>query len=191
MKEILKKIYYFLYSFDPTVIKKELFNKLWRWKLKQQGVTLGNNVTFEGPVEIGNGKNIKIGNNVKLGKEVTLAPYKNGFLEIGNNTYIGRYTIIIAYEKVIIGAHTLISPFNYIIDLDHGMAKNRLIREQQYNSKPIYIGNDVWIGVRGVVLKGVTIGDGAIIGGGGVVTNDIPRYAIAVGVPARVVKKRE
>lgn len=55
---------------------------------------------------------------------------------------------------------------------------------------PVRIGNDVWIGVRAIVLSGVTIGDGAVIGAGAVVTKDIPPYAIAVGQPAVVVRQR-
>ena len=54
----------------------------------------------------------------------------------------------------------------------------------------VFIGNDVWIGADVTIMDGVTIGDGAIIGAGAVVTNDIPPYAIAVGVPAKVVKYR-
>ena len=55
---------------------------------------------------------------------------------------------------------------------------------------PVWIGSDVWIGVRAIVLSGVTIGDGAVIGAGAVVTRDIPPYAIAVGSPAVVVRQR-
>lgn len=57
-------------------------------------------------------------------------------------------------------------------------------------TSPIIIGNDVWIGYRAIIMDGVTIGDGAIIGANAVVTKDIPPYAIAVGVPAKVVKYR-
>ena len=58
------------------------------------------------------------------------------------------------------------------------------------NKTPVRIGNDVWIGLNAVVMDGVTIGDGAVIGAGAVVTKDIPPYAIAVGMPARVIKYR-
>ena len=54
----------------------------------------------------------------------------------------------------------------------------------------IYIGNDVWIGVDAIIMSGVTIGDGAVIGARAVVTGDVPPYSVAVGNPARVVKKR-
>ncbi len=57
--------------------------------------------------------------------------------------------------------------------------------------KPIHIGHDVWIGARVIILDGVTIGNGAIIAAGAVVTKDIPPYSIAAGIPARVIKYRE
>lgn len=63
-------------------------------------------------------------------------------------------------------------------------------RAASRTDETVVIGNDVWIGARVVIRRGVTIGDGAIIGAGSVVTRDIPPYAIAAGVPARVIKKR-
>ncbi|MNI40841.1 Chloramphenicol acetyltransferase [compost metagenome] len=58
-----------------------------------------------------------------------------------------------------------------------------------YNQK-IVIGNDVWIGANAVILPGVTLGDGAVIGAGAVVTKDVPPYAIVGGVPAKVIRYR-
>lgn len=55
---------------------------------------------------------------------------------------------------------------------------------------PIIVGNDVWIGRRAIIMSGVTIGDGAIIGAGAIVTKDVPPFAVAVGNPAKVVKYR-
>jgi len=66
----------------------------------------------------------------------------------------------------------------------------RLIREQGVTYKGIVIEDDVWIGSKATIVDGVTIGQGAVIGAGSVVTKSIPAYAIAVGVPARVIGTR-
>ena len=64
-----------------------------------------------------------------------------------------------------------------------------------FNERPLYskgsvvIGNNVWLGNNVCVMPGVTIGDGAIIGANSVVTHDVPAYAVAAGIPARVVKR--
>ena len=55
-------------------------------------------------------------------------------------------------------------------------------------SAPIHIGNHVWVGVRAIILKGVTIGDGAIIAAGSVVTRDVPANTLVGGVPAKIIK---
>lgn len=56
---------------------------------------------------------------------------------------------------------------------------------------PVTIGNDVWIGMRSIIMPGVNIGDGSVIGAGAVVTKDVPAYAIVGGVPAKVIKYRK
>lgn len=64
-------------------------------------------------------------------------------------------------------------------------------REHEFRNKTkIVIGNDVWIGNRAILLKGVTIGDGAVIGAGAVVAKDVPPYTVVVGVPAKIIKQR-
>jgi len=65
------------------------------------------------------------------------------------------------------------------------------MRYQEHTSAPIHIGRDVWIGRGACILPGVTIGEGAVIGANSVVTKDIPDFAMAAGVPAKVIKIRE
>ncbi len=68
---------------------------------------------------------------------------------------------------------------------------SRPVREQGIVARGIRIGDGAWIGAGAIVLDGVTVGEGAVVGAGAVVTRDIPPYAVAVGVPARVVRQRE
>ena len=67
---------------------------------------------------------------------------------------------------------------------------DKLIRKQPLCSKPITIGNDVWVGAGSSILPGITIGDGAVIGARSVVTHDIPPNAIVVGSPAEIIRYR-
>lgn len=90
-----------------------------------------------------------------------------------------------------IGTNTIIAAQCYIIDMDHGIHKDDLIRNQVNTVKAISIGEDVWIAAGAKILKGCVIHDGAIIGAQSVVKGEIPENAIAVGVPTRVLKYRE
>jgi serine acetyltransferase len=158
--------------------------------LKFVGVRSGPGLFLEGMVYAGEGQNVHLGRHVRLGKGVLLGAFRTGKLTVGDHTYIGRYTIILAYQKFTIGDDCLISPFCHLTDINHGFAPGELIRKQPYVSKPVVIGNDVFIGAGCSILPGVTIGDGAVIGARSVVSRDIPPNAVAVGVPARVIRMR-
>lgn len=109
---------------------------------------------------------------------------------IGSQTYINRNTFLDASLSIIIGQESAIGPNCYITDHDHSCEANLPPLEQPLVSNPTYIGDRVWIGANVTVLKGVTIGNDAIIGAGSVVTKNIPERAIAVGVPAKVIRYR-
>lgn len=111
-------------------------------------------------------------------------------LIIGNGVVIGRNCMITIKDELQIGDHTIIGGYVQIIDHNHSCRKNELIKEQKAEIKPIRIGRDVWIGSGAKILCGVTIGDGAVIGANAVVNKDIPAYAVAAGVPAKVVRYR-
>jgi acetyltransferase-like isoleucine patch superfamily enzyme len=165
-------------------------NRFYRIILWLKGVQFGSGLTFEGPVDIGTGHKIWLGQRVKLGKHIYLGTWPTGELVVGNDTYIGRNCIILVYQSVTIGSDCLIAPGCHITDVNHGTAPGELIRKQPLRSKPIHIGNDVWIGAGCSVLPGVTIGDGAVIGARSVVTHDVPPGAIVAGVPAKIIRYR-
>ena len=116
-----------------------------------------------------------------IGEHTYVVP---GSTIVDSRTRIGKFCSIA--KNVSIGTtmhpvHALTThPFSYTgEDGDLSIPPENLIKFQ--NKRPVYIGNDVWIGLNAVVMDGVTIGDGAVIGAGAVVTKDIPPYAIAVG----------
>ena len=133
---------------------------------------------------------IRLDDRTQIARGVLLHPY-GGRIETGIDVHIGPYTTIYGHGGVIIGKDTLISMHCRILSSNHAMpAPGTIIRSQQDILKPTRIGCDVWLGAGVTVLGGVTIGDGCVVGAGAVVTSDLPPYAIAVGVPARVVARR-
>ena len=108
-------------------------------------------------------------------------------LVIGGGTYINRFTMLDASERIDVGQDCLIGPFCYITDHDHGVERGTLLTEQPLVASPVRIGRNVWIGAHAIVLKGVTIGNDAIIGAGAVVTRDVQSGEKVVGVPARLI----
>lgn len=118
-------------------------------------------------------------------------------LIIGKNCKIGDYVHIAAGEKVTIGDNCLMASNIYISDINHGdysgtfehSSPNIPPDNRPLFTKPVSIGNNVWIGENVCILPGVTIGDGCIIGANSVVNRDIPDNSMVVGAPAKVIKK--
>lgn len=117
-------------------------------------------------------------------------------IEIGENVEINDEVHIGATEKIIIEDNVLIASKVYISDHNHGSYKGdeqdspmSIPKERKIHSSPIKIEKNVWIGELCCILQGVTIGEGSIIGAMSVVTKDIPPYTIAVGSPAKLIKR--
>lgn len=142
-----------------------------------------------------NHADIHLGEGVALDRGVTLLctgpPTTSSKISIGRGTYINRFTILDASQKIEIGAQCMVGPFCYITDHDHGVAMDLPIAQQPLTSATVTIGDDTWIGAHVTILKGVTVGSGAIIGAGSVVTKNIRPNSINAGVPTRQIKERE
>jgi acetyltransferase-like isoleucine patch superfamily enzyme len=104
----------------------------------------------------------------------------------------GQECSISAYQHVSIGRECVIADRAMFIDFDHGMVDvERPIRLQGIYKRDVRVGHNVWIGYGACILRGVTIGDNAVIGTLAVVTKDVPANAVVAGVPARVIRMRE
>ncbi len=138
------------------------------------------------------------GNNVALDRGVHIVLTKTDsskkyLINIGNQVYINRNTIIDATTYISIGDNCMIGPGCYITDHDHAFQKlpsNTPINTTPLDGKNTIIENNVWIGANVTILKGVTIGKNTVIGAGSIVTKSIPENAIAVGNPCKVIKNK-
>lgn len=126
-------------------------------------------------------------NGVKLGDYSYL-----GRGTVAHNVIIGKFCSISDFCTIGLPAHTISSiSSSPIFNSIHNGTRYRWTNKNTFHSEiEIKIGNDVWIGYGTMVVKNVTIGDGAIIAAGSVVTKDIPPYAIVGGVPAKIIRYR-
>jgi acetyltransferase-like isoleucine patch superfamily enzyme/GR25 family glycosyltransferase involved in LPS biosynthesis len=148
------------------------------------------NISKSALVEIKNGGLIYVGENTELLEGVVLQTY-GGLIQIGKNCSINPYTIIYGHGNVIIGNNVLIAAHCVIIPANHVFNNsNRPINSQGMNIEGIIIEDDVWLGAGVKVLDGVTIGKGAIVAAGAVVTKNVLPNTIVGGVPAKFIKIR-
>ena len=111
-----------------------------------------------------------------------------GDVTIGDHTRVGIHCTVIG--PVCIGNHVNLAQGITVTALNHNFAdSNRIIDEQGISTKPVVIGDDVWIGANAVILPGVTIGRHVVVAAGAVVTKDVPDYSLVAGVPAKEIKK--
>ena len=154
------------------------------------GLEIGRGVHMERDVHLSvvRGGHLQIGENTAIKAGVAIDV--EGELAIGANSFIGSGTIIVAAERIMIGEDCLIAAYATIRDQDH-VIEDPLTpyRTQGRISAPIIIGRNVWIGTKATILRGVTIGDNSVIGANSVVTNDVKSNCVAVGNPAKVVRR--
>lgn len=112
-------------------------------------------------------------------------------VSLGEGCFIGSGCEFNITSRITVGKNTLIASGSRFIDHNHGTAMDADIKLQEQVELPITIGANVWIGANSIVLKGVTVGDGAIIAAGSVVTKPVEPFAVYAGVPAHLIRWRE
>jgi acetyltransferase-like isoleucine patch superfamily enzyme len=136
-------------------------------------------------------RGIVVGNGVFLGRG-TILSCKNGDILLGDHVNIGFHSEIFSGSAVTVGSHGLFAAYTYLVGGGHEFERAGVpVIEQERRSKGIALGENVWLGTGVKVLDGVRIGRDVVVGANGVVTEDLPDGAVAVGIPARVVRMRD
>jgi acetyltransferase-like isoleucine patch superfamily enzyme len=142
-------------------------------------------------IEIGRDGHVELGRWSWLGHGTKIRCHE-GTVSIGAKTVLGQECTISAYQHVSIGRECVIADRVMLIDFDHGMVEvERPIRLQGIYKRDVRVGNNVWIGYGACILRGVTVGDNAVIGTNAVVTGDVPDNAVVGGVPAQLIRMRD
>ena len=164
---------------------------LWRRRLN----ALGPKSYIDWPAWVVGGRSIAVGVQVSVWHHARLEAFnaQPGVIRIsiGDLTSIQPYVHIGAAESVRIGRGVSMASSVYISDHDHDWCDpgEPAILNERLRTAAVEIGDFVWLGERAIVLKGVTIGAYSVIGAGSVVTRDVPPYTLAVGAPARVIRR--
>jgi acetyltransferase-like isoleucine patch superfamily enzyme/glycosyltransferase involved in cell wall biosynthesis len=174
-----------------------------------RGVTFGRGVVLRHPgkIEIGDGaviddgcvldakgqnnRGIRIGDGVFLGRN-TILNCKNGDITLEDRANIGSNCTIFSASEVVVGAEELLAAYVYLVGGTHRFDDPAVpVLNQGRESRGIRIGPGGWIGAHVTVFDGVSVGRHAVIGAGSVVNRDVADYAVAAGVPAKVVRQRK
>ena len=170
------------------LLRRRFLTPTGRRRLRTDGIAfIGPKVTLQ----VGKRGRIELGRWAWLGDGTKIRCHE-GVVSIGAKTVLGQECTISAYQHVSIGRECVIADRVMLIDFDHGVVEvDRPIRLQGIYKRDVRVGNNVWIGYGACILRGVTIGDNAIVGTSAVVTKDVPPNAVVAGIPARVVRMRE
>ncbi|NEM97606.1 acyltransferase [Pontibacter sp. BT327] len=149
--------------------RHKIFNFIKSGFLRSMGSKVGTGITYYPRIKVSPGTNLVLGNHVDLAWGVLITT--GGGVEIGDRSLIG-------YNTQIFSANHVIPP------------RPQQIFTSGHEKKKVKIGKDVWIGAGCIILPGVTIGEGAVVAGGSVVTKDVAPFTIVGGNPAKILKER-
>lgn len=156
--------------------------------ISRSAILYGQNVFFQSEKN-----SIVISDHTRLGHGVRIKSGFQGKIIIGKSVLIDDNSYVSAHERIVIGDESMIAANVYIVDFNHlyplQKSKKLIGKKSGYEAEAIVIGRYVWIGANAVILKGVTIGDNAVVGASSVVTKDVPENTVVAGCPAKVIKR--
>ena len=156
-----------------------------------QLAALGRDVIFEEGVLVFHPETIEIGDDVYVGHQAMLKGHYRGRMTIGSGTWIGQGAFLHSAGGIAIGCNVGVAPFVKVLTSVHTEAGRAVpILHAPIATAPVSIEDDADIGIGAIVLPGVTIGRGAQVGAGAVVTKDVAPYAVVAGNPARELRLR-
>ncbi len=160
----------------------------WRGRLQTDGVVF---VCPKTTFEIGPNAVVRLGRWSWIGHGCKIRAHE-GVVEIGAKSVLGQECTISAFQHVSIGRECILADRVMLIDFDHGVVEvDRPVRDQGIYKRDVRVGHNVWIGYGACLLRGVTVGDNAIVGTSTVVTRDVESNAVVAGAPARVLRMRD
>lgn len=176
----------------PLLLCLRVLNLLWRWLRARwtfrRAAALGNLIFQNGSLKLRQEGSLRIGNRVRFWSTIVPAHVRIGpgaALEIADNCYING-SIIAAHESIRIDKGVYLAPMAHISD-SYAFGTP----EASLNTAAIHIKENAWIATRAVILPGLTIGRGAVVAVGAMVTADVPDRALVGGVPAKVIRYLE
>lgn len=161
----------------------------WRVMLRLRGGRLGRRCRIERGVCLASrpGHPVLVGNGVRLGRGAILSTARTGRVVVEDGATIGPGAVVTSDAEIRIGPGAVIGPHADIVDFNHTFDRlEELVELHPIEARPIRIGARACVGERAKVLCGVTVGDGACVEAGSVVTRDVPAGSEVSGVPARV-----
>ncbi len=187
IKKFINKIHNSIEGIHREIIQNDLYNSL---------SSIGTGSLISQPFIITNPDMTSIGDNVTILANCRMQAYcdstgKRGKIIIGNGCFIGYYFTILAGGDVNIGKDVLIAANVGIFSENHGIdpTSDDSYMHQPLICRNVNIGDGCWIGEAVKIMPGVDIGEKCIIGAGSVVTKTVPSFSIALGNPARVIKR--
>jgi acetyltransferase-like isoleucine patch superfamily enzyme len=136
------------------------------------------------------GPAVRLARGVEVGVDVRLVAGRGGVIDVGEGSRFNARCFVTAHERITIGRDVLFSSNVFVCDHLHGTAERDtpMMRQPPGKPAPVEIGDGCWLGINVAVMPGVRIGRQCVIGANAVVTEDVPDYSIAAGVPARVLR---